>query len=59
MLNPAEYLRQVAEEVKRVTWPTRSETQQLTLLVVVVCGGIALYIGVIDYVFQRILSLFF
>ena len=59
MLNPAEYLRQVAEEVKRVTWPTRSETQQLTLLVVVVCCGIALYIGVIDYVFQRILSLFF
>lgn len=43
-------------ELSKVTWPTREQTQQKTLLVVGISLAIGLYLGVLDIVFQSILS---
>ena len=56
MLNPVEYLRQVSQEVHRVTWPSWEQTQRQTLVVIIVSLGIAVYIGTLDFVFQRLMT---
>jgi preprotein translocase subunit SecE len=40
-LNPAKFVREVQQEMKRVTWPTRKETviSTVTVLVVVVIAS--------------------
>lgn len=43
------YLVGVREEIKKVTWPTRTQTIQTTVLVIVATLAIAAYVGVIDY----------
>lgn len=48
--NPvAKYLIEAKNELKRVSWPTRKETLNYTLIVVGVSLGIALYLGLADY----------
>ena len=56
MLNPVHYLRQVSEEVQRVSWPSFEQTQRQTLIVILVSLGLAAYVGLLDVVFQRILT---
>ena len=42
------YLRGVAAEIQKVTWPTREEAQRLTSIVVVVTIAFAIVLGSID-----------
>ncbi len=56
MFKPAEYLREVVREIKKVSWPSREQTQTNTLLVLVVSIIIGLYIGVLDFVFATLLG---
>lgn len=56
MLNPVEYLSQVSHEVRRVSWPTLDQTRQKTTVVLVISLGIAAYVGLLDFVFQRIMT---
>ncbi len=42
-------------ELKKVTWPTREQTRNLTVLVFVISAVIGLYITVFDYAFTEIL----
>lgn len=44
-------------ELKKVTWPTRLQTRNLTVLVVVVSGIVGLYISVFDLLFTQIVKL--
>jgi preprotein translocase subunit SecE len=39
-------------ELKKVTWPTREQVRNLTVLVFVVSFTVGLYITVLDLVFQ-------
>lgn len=54
------FLTEVWAELKKVTWPTRRETYAATLVVIVVTGIVALYLGLVDmtlsYLMQAILS---
>ena len=43
-----EFVRQVRQEVSKVTWPTRTETIQSTLMVVVMVAFAALFFFVVD-----------
>ncbi|MBT4124674.1 MAG: preprotein translocase subunit SecE [Candidatus Pacebacteria bacterium] len=52
-----QYFREVAKELKKVSWPTKEQTYNLTLLVVGVTAIAALYIGGLDYVFSRLMSI--
>ena len=43
-------------ELKKVSWPTREQVRNLTVLVFAVSFTIGLYITVLDVVFQRIVA---
>lgn len=58
MFKPAQYFQEVAREAKKVSWPTKAQTQEKTLLVLAVSVIIGLYIGVLDFVFAKLLGLF-
>jgi preprotein translocase subunit SecE len=46
--SPAEFLRQVRQEVSRVTWPSRKELTQTTLMVFLMAVTVALFFFVVD-----------
>ncbi len=39
-------------ELRKVTWPTREQTINLTVVVITVCVLIGVMLGAVDYVFQ-------
>ncbi len=46
------YFNDTRAELRRVTWPTRDETKNLTLIIVAVTIVMAFFLGALDYVFQ-------
>jgi len=56
MLNPAKYFKEVNAELKKVSWPNRQQTINMTLLVVLVSAGIALYLTGIDFILQKAIN---
>lgn len=52
-----EYLRETWFELKKVSWPTRSEAVNLTLIVAAVTTFLALVLGLLDYIFQTAFAL--
>jgi len=50
---PGQFVRQVRQEMSKVTWPSRQETSMSVLLVFVFCTIFAIYFMVVD----KILSL--
>jgi len=55
---PLQFLKEVMAELKKVTWPTRQETLQLTVVVVIISIGVALYVGGLDWLFLSLTSTF-
>jgi len=53
-----QYFRDSRAELKKVTWPTREQTRNHTLLVIGISVGVAIFLGVIDYVFNWALEKF-
>ena len=43
-------------ELKKVTWPTREHTRNLTVLVFIVSAALGAYIAVFDLIFTRIVA---
>lgn len=56
-VNPLTFLREVQDELKKVVWPTRSETIRLTAIVIGISVVVAVFIGIADYVFTILLGL--
>ncbi len=54
--SPAQFVRQVKQEVSKITWPTRKETMQGSVVVIVMSVLIALFLFVIDMIFARIIQ---
>ncbi|MDD4333215.1 MAG: preprotein translocase subunit SecE [Patescibacteria group bacterium] len=52
----ANYIRESIEEMKKVTWPTKKETTNYTLLVIFFSLGVAAFLGGLDYIFTKILE---
>jgi len=48
--NPGEFIRQIRQEVSKVTWPTRKETMVTTGMVLVMVVLTALFFLVVDQV---------
>jgi preprotein translocase subunit SecE len=46
------YFQESLEEMKKVTWPTKKETYNYTLLVIVISLAIAAFLGILDYGFN-------
>lgn len=51
------YFDEVWSELKKVTWPTRDQVRNLTVLVFAISFVVGLYITILDQVFQRLLGL--
>lgn len=43
-----DYFKGVVSELKKVSWPTKSETSRYTLVVIAVCAAFALLFWLID-----------
>jgi preprotein translocase subunit SecE len=55
--SPAEFARQVRQEVAKVTWPTRKETIQNTVMVFVMVLIASVFFFAADQVFSQIMRL--
>jgi preprotein translocase subunit SecE len=51
------YFNEVWSELKKVSWPTREQVRNLTVLVFAISFVVGLYITVLDQVFQGLLRL--
>ncbi len=52
------FLKEVRQEVKKVTWPTKEETFRYSLMVIVASLIVAIYLGGLDYVVANFLERF-
>ena len=46
-----QYLKETQGELRHVAWPTRAQTIVYTILVAFISIGVALYLGLFDYLF--------
>ncbi|MFH1427937.1 MAG: preprotein translocase subunit SecE [Patescibacteria group bacterium] len=46
------YIKASFEEMKKVTWPTKKETRNYTLLVIGISLAVAAFLGSLDYIFS-------
>jgi len=49
------FLREVRQEMKKVTWPTRREISGSTGIVIISVMLVAVYLGIIDAILQWIM----
>ncbi len=49
--SPAQYVREVRSELRRVNWPTRQETINYTIVVMVTLVILTMFIAGLDYAF--------
>ena len=52
-----EFAKDVESEVKRITWPTRSDALKSTVAVLVITGFFALFFSIVDYFFSYLFGL--
>lgn len=54
----SQFLKEVRQEVKKVTWPTRQETMRYSLMVIIASLIVAGYLGGVDYLVTQLLDYF-
>jgi len=52
------FFKEVIQEGKKVDWPSRQETFRYTAIVVAIAICVASFLGVLDFVFLKILGIF-
>lgn len=52
-----EYLKDTRGEIRKVSWPTRKQLTNLTLIVLAVTTAMALFLGALDFTFAQLVSL--
>jgi preprotein translocase subunit SecE len=53
-----QFIREAKEELMKVNWPSKKQTLNYTMLVVVVSLAVAGFLGGLDYIFSYILKTF-
>jgi preprotein translocase subunit SecE len=53
------YFSETVGELRKVTWPTRKEATNLTLIVIVVVIAMSVLLGGLDLIYTRIFALIF
>jgi preprotein translocase subunit SecE len=51
------YFNETIGELRKVSWPTRKEARNLTIVVVFVVIAMAIFLGSLDYVFGKFFEL--
>jgi preprotein translocase subunit SecE len=52
-----QYLREVVQELKKVTWPNKEELKGSTWVVIVFTIAMAAFIGLVDFVLNHLMQL--
>lgn len=55
--SPAEFVRQVRQEVSKVTWPTRKETTVTTIMVFIMAAVMAIFFLGVDQLLSYLIKL--
>lgn len=50
------FLLDVHKELKKVSWPTKNEIKESTVIVIIAVGISAVFIGIVDFFLGNILS---
>lgn len=53
----ARFSRETVAELRKVSWPTRQEATQLTIIVLVVVAATSAFLGLLDFGFSRLVGL--
>jgi len=51
------YFKESKTELSKVSWPGKNELVRLTVVVIAITIAIGAYLGLLDYIFNRILEL--
>jgi preprotein translocase subunit SecE len=51
------FYRETVGELRKVSWPTRAEATNLTMIVIVVLVGMAIFLGIVDLIGEQLLQL--
>ena len=51
------YLKETRAEIRKVSWPTRAEATNLTLIVLAVTVAMAVFLGAVDVLFSTLIRL--
>jgi preprotein translocase subunit SecE len=54
---PANFLREVRDELKKVVWPTRDEVIRLTGVVILVSLFVGIFLGSVDFILTKLVGL--
>ena len=57
MTTPAEFVRQVKQEVSKITWPSRADAFRGTMVVIGASIILAVFLVVVDLVFAKSVGL--
>ncbi len=52
-----EFIKEVLAEAKNITWPTRKQAMYFTIAVLAISMFVAYYLGLLDFLFSKGLSL--
>ena len=52
------FLKEVRLEMRKVNWPTKQETIKYVIIVIGVSAVLAVFLGVLDFIFVRLLNKF-
>lgn len=53
------FIRETGDEMKKVSWPSRDQVQESTLVTIATCLIISAFVFVVDFVFTKIFSVLF
>jgi preprotein translocase subunit SecE len=54
-----EFLKETRAELGKITWPTRGELRESTIVVIITVIIITIFIGAVDWVFSEAMKKFF
>jgi len=57
MVSPIAFLKEVRAEMNNVSWPSKKETTRLTGVVIGVSLIVAIFIGILDFLFTNLATL--
>ncbi|MEK7603675.1 MAG: preprotein translocase subunit SecE [Patescibacteria group bacterium] len=53
-----QFLKEVRQELSKVSWPTRSQIVQYTWMVIAISLAVAIFLGLLDFIFEYLLNKF-
>ena len=56
LLKIQEFFKEVSVELKKVSWPTRQQTINATVVVIAVSFIVAFFLGIVDIVLARVVG---